>query len=70
MEDLHEIIRDLSIGGKYTQFYEQLMQELDKISEERIDEMKETLVFVHPHKKAKIEKYDKMRVLYEYSLLV
>lgn len=67
---LNEIIQDTSCGGKYSKFYEMLQEELDKYSEQKIDEFKSTLKFVHPKLSKEIDAYDKMRVLYEYSLLI
>lgn len=66
---LHEIIQDTSLGGKFSKFYEILQEELNKYSEERIEEIKDTLKFVYPNLLNEIDHYDKMRVLYEYSLL-
>ena len=68
-EKLSKIIDDLSCGGKYCKFYEMLMDELDSVSDDRIFTMRETIRFVYPEHSIKIDAYDKMRVLYEYSLL-
>ena len=67
---LNEIIQDTSIGGKYSKFYEMLQEELDKYSEERISKIKDTLKYVYPRLEEEIETYDKMKILYEYSLLL
>lgn len=67
---LNEIIQDTSIGGKYSKFYEMLQEELDKYSEKRIEDIKGTLKYVYPRLSNEIDSYDKMRVLYEYSLLL
>jgi hypothetical protein len=67
---LNEIIQDTSIGGKYSQFYEMLQEELERYTDKRIEGIKETLKYVHPKISNEIDSYDKMRVLYEYSLLL
>ena len=67
---LNEIIQDTSIGGKYSKFYEMLQEELEKYSEKRIEDIKGTLKYVYPKLSNEIDSYDKMRVLYEYSLLL
>ena len=67
---LNEIIQDTSFGGKYSKFYEMLQEELDKYSEKRIEDIKATLKYVYPKLSNEIDSYDKMRVLYEYSLLL
>ncbi len=67
---LHEIIKDTSFGGKFSKFYEMLQEELNQYSEERVEKIKDTLKFVHPELSTEIDGYDKMRVLYEYSLLL
>lgn len=67
---LNEIIRDTSIGGKYSKFYEMLQEELNQYSEKRIEDIKVTLKYVYPKLSNEIDSYDKMRVLYEYSLLL
>lgn len=67
---LNKIIQDTSIGGKYSKFYEMLQEELDKYSDERIAKIKDTLKYVYPRLEEEIETYDKMKVLYEYSLLL
>lgn len=67
---LNEIIKDTSIGGKYSKFYEMLQEELNQYSEKRIEDIKGTLKYVHPKLSNEIDSYDKMRVLYEYSLLL
>jgi hypothetical protein len=67
---LNEIIQDTSIGGKYSKFYEMLQEELNQYSEKRIEDIKKTLKFVNPKLSNEIDSYDKMRVLYEYSLLL
>lgn len=67
---LNEIIRDTSIGGKYSKFYEMLQEELNQYSEKRIEDIKETLKYTYPKLSNEIDSYDKMRVLYEYSLLL
>lgn len=69
-ELLNEIIQDTSIDGKYCKFYEMLQEELDKYSTERIEKIKDTLKYVYPKLSEEIDVYDKMRVLYEYSLLL
>jgi hypothetical protein len=69
-DELNEIIQDTSIGGKYSEFYEMLQLELDKYSDKRIESIKETLFHVYPKKIDEINKYDKMKILYEYSLLL
>jgi hypothetical protein len=66
---LNEIIRDTSCGGKFTKFYEMLQEELNQYSEKRIEDIKQTLKFVYPKLSIEIDSYDKMKVLYEYSLL-
>jgi hypothetical protein len=67
---LNEIIQDTSCGGKFTKFYEMLQEELDRYSEKRIEDIKGTLKYVYPELSYEIDSYDKMRVLYEYSLLL
>jgi len=67
---LNEIIQDTSIGGKYSKFYEMLQEELNKYSEKRIEDIKGTLKYVYPKLSNEIDSYDKMRILYEYSLLL
>jgi hypothetical protein len=67
---LNEIIRDTSFNGKYSEFYEMLQDELDNYSDKRIKNIKDTLKFVRPDLSNKIDKYDKMKVLYEYSKLI
>lgn len=67
---LHEIIQDTSFGGKYAKFYEMLQDELEFYSEKRIDEMKKTLKYVYPKLSEEIDTYDKMKILYEYSILL
>lgn len=67
---LNEIIQDTSFNGKYVKFYEILQDELDDYSDTRIEEMKDTLKFVSPNLSSKIDLYDKMKVLYEYSKLI
>jgi hypothetical protein len=69
-ELLNEIIQDTSVNGKYVEFYEMLQEELDNYSNERIEKMKDTLKFVRPDFSYKIDTYDKMKVLYEYSKLI
>jgi hypothetical protein len=67
---LNEIIQDTSINGKYFRFYEMLQEELDNYSNKRIEQMKGTLKFAYPNLSSKIDTYDKMKVLYEYSKLI
>jgi hypothetical protein len=67
---LSEIIQDTSFNGKYVRFYEMLQDELDNYSDSKIVEMKGTLKFVSPNLSSKIDLYDKMKVLYEYSKLI
>lgn len=67
---LSEIIQDTSFNGKYVRFYEMLQDELDDYSDTRIEEMKNTLKFVSPNLSSKIDLYDRMKVLYEYSKLI
>ena len=67
---LNEIIKDTSIGGKYAKFYEMLQEELDKHSEEKIEDIKATLKYVYPKLSNDIDRYDKMKTLYEYSLIL
>jgi LPS O-antigen subunit length determinant protein (WzzB/FepE family) len=67
---LNGIIQDTSIGGKYSQFYEMLQEELERYTDKRIEDIKEALKYVHPKISNEIDSYDKMRVLYEYSLLL
>lgn len=67
---LNEIIQDTSVNGKYIKFYEMLQNELDNYSNERIERMKDTLKFARPNSSYKIDSYDKMKVLYEYSKLI
>ena len=67
---LNEIIKDMSIGGKYSKFYEMLQEELNQYSEKRIEDIKGTLKYVYPKLSNEIDSYDKMRILYEYSLLL
>lgn len=67
---LNEIMQDTSCGGKFTKFYEMLQEELDSYSDKKIVSIKETLKFVYPERSYEIYGYDKMKVLYEYSLLV
>lgn len=69
-ELLNEIINDTSVNGKYIKFYEMLQNELDNYSDSRIEKMKDTLKYVHPNLLYKIDSYDKMKVLYEYSKLI
>ena len=47
-----------------------LQDELDNYSDKRIKNIKDTLKFVRPDLSNKIDKYDKMKVLYEYSKLI
>lgn len=68
-ELLNEIMQDTSCTGKFIIFYEMLQGELDKYSEKRIEYIKGTLKYVYPEKIKEIESYDKMRIIYEYSLL-
>ncbi len=70
MEELHEIVADTSFNGRFTKFYEELQLALEQYTDKRIEGMRSTLVFVSPDKTDEIAKYDKMRVLYEYSLLI
>lgn len=67
---LNEIIKDTSVNGRYVKFYEMLQEELDDYSDRRILQMKDTLKFVRPDLSTKIDSYDKMKVLYEYSKLI
>ena len=67
---LNEIMQDTSCGGKFTKFYEMLQEELDRYSTERIDKIKDTLKYVYPKLSDEIDTYDKMKVLYEYSMLI
>lgn len=67
---LSEIIQDTSFNGKYVRFYEMLQDELYDYSDTRIEEMKNTLKFVSPNLSSKIDSYDRMKVLYEYSKLI
>jgi hypothetical protein len=67
---LSEIIADTSINGKYVKFYEMLQEELDNYSNKRIEQMKRTLKFVSPDLSSKIDNYNKMEVLYEFSKLI
>jgi hypothetical protein len=69
-ELLNEIIQDTSFNGKYVRLYEMLQDELDNYSDTRVEEMKDTLKFVRPDLSTKIDSYDKMKVLYEYSKLI
>ena len=69
-ELLTEIIQDTSFNGKYIMFYESLEEALDDYSLERINRMKDTLKYVYPKKSDKIDKFDKMKTLYEYSKLI
>lgn len=69
-ELLNEIIQDTSFNGKYVRLYEMLQDELDNYSDTKIEEMKDTLKFVRPDLSTKIDSYDKMKVLYEYSKLI
>lgn len=68
-DELNEIISDTSIGGKYAEFYEMLQIELNNYSDKRINQIKDTLKFAYPEKAKEIDSYDKMKVIYEYSLL-
>lgn len=67
---LNEIIQDTSFNGKYCKFYEMLQDELDNYSNDKIEDMKNTLKFVRPNLSNIIDSYDKMKVLYEYSNLI
>lgn len=67
---LNEIIQDTSFMGKYFKFYEMLQDELDNYSDAKIEQLKGTLKFVYPNLSSKIDSYDKMKVLYEYSKLI
>jgi hypothetical protein len=67
---LNEIMQDTSFNGKYCRLYEMLQDELDNYSDSRIEQMKDTLKFVRPNLSSKIDQYDKMKVLYEYSNLI
>ncbi|WP_296683410.1 hypothetical protein [Flavobacterium sp.] len=67
---LNEIMQDTSFNGKYCRLYEMLQDELDNYSDSRIEQMKDTLKFVRPYLSSKIDSYDKMKVLYEYSNLI
>jgi hypothetical protein len=66
---LSDIISDTSFGGKFTKFYEMLQEELSNYSHEKIESIKQTLIFDKPELTFGIQKYDKLKVLYEYSLL-
>lgn len=71
MEDLEDIVNDLSIGGKYFLFYTELQELIESTySESRIKGMRDTLVYVSPHRKEEVNSYDKMKVLFEYSQLI
>lgn len=62
-------MQDTSINGAYIKFYEELQLELSVYSDEKIETMKETIKFMFPSKVDEINKHDKMRIIYEYSLL-
>lgn len=47
-----------------------LQEELNQYSEKRIEDIKGTLKYVYPKLSNEIDSYDKMRILYEYSLLL
>jgi hypothetical protein len=68
-DELNDIIEDVSFEGSYTKFYEMLQESLENWSDKRIEGMKSTLIFDSPTKIEEIEKYDKMKILHEYSLL-
>ena len=73
--DLNEIIRDTSIDGKLITFYEMLQESLTQYSEQRIEEMKDTLRFVindAPNlykSERKVDELSKLQVIYLYALL-
>lgn len=66
-DELDEIINDTSIDGEFIKFYEMLQNSLDQYSDKRIQEMKDTIKFVD--ESAPVDTFDKLKVLYEYSLL-
>jgi hypothetical protein len=67
---ISEIFKDLTPNGKFVQFYEALIPEINNISSYRIGEMKRTLIFSLPdEREIEIELWDKMRIIYEYSKL-
>jgi hypothetical protein len=67
---ISEIFNDLIPNGKFVQFYEALIPELNNISSYRIAEMKRTLIFSLPRDRfMEIDTWDKMRIIYEYSKL-
>lgn len=66
-EELDDIINDTSIDGKLIKFYDMLQNSLEQYSEERIEQMKSILLYVDSS--APVGTFDKLRILYEYSLL-
>ena len=74
-DDLDEIISDTSIDGKIITFYEMLQESLTQYSEQRIEEMKDTLRFVIDDDKnlykseRKVDELSKLEVIYLYALL-
>lgn len=70
IDDLNETISDLSKGGMFTDFYDELQKELDsEYTPKRIEQMVLALKFTYPERITEIDGYDRMRLLYEYSLL-
>ena len=65
--ELNEIIEDTHCGGKFIIFYQQLQESLSCFSHKRIGDMRSTLAFDNPLKD--FSKYDKMKIIYLYSLL-
>lgn len=73
--DLDEIINDTSIDGKLIQFYEMLQESLTQYSEQRIEQMKDTLRYAFDYDPKlynsgkKVDELSKLDVLYLYARL-
>ena len=65
--ELNEIIEDTHLDGKFIVLYEQLQESLSYFTDKRIKDMRGTLEFDNPVKD--FSKYDKMKIIYLYSLL-
>lgn len=67
--DLEDIINDTSKNGGFNKLYEFIELCLNSYSEKRILDIKRTLKFVNPDLSNEIDKYDILKVIYEYSKL-
>ncbi len=70
MENLAEIISDLSVNGQYQKFYEQFDSLLNQFPERSIENMKESILFINPELSIRIENMHRAEILYEYSKLL